>query len=81
MKLSLVVISLDCTPLTACSYIFSQSELSELTTLADERQWLAQVLTKQLVREEDRNKHLAAQLGNALNRVPLSDDDDETKHK
>mmetsp|Transcript_74872 Transcript_74872/g.150569 ORF Transcript_74872/g.150569 Transcript_74872/m.150569 type:complete len:701 (+) Transcript_74872:62-2164(+) len=58
-----------------------ESELSELTTLADERQWLAQVLTKQLVREEDRNKHLAAQLGNALNRVPLSDDDDETKHK
>ena len=40
--------------------------LEEAAALSDERQWLAQVLTKQLVREEDRNKQLTAQLADDL---------------
>jgi hypothetical protein len=54
-------------PLDVYSSFFpTQMMLEEAAALSDERQWLAQVLTKQLVREEDRNKQLTAQLADDL---------------
>jgi hypothetical protein len=39
-----------------------EAKLAEVTVVSEERQWLAQVLTKQLVREEDRGSRFKDQI-------------------